>query len=144
MMLNMSLIGKMMMVSMEAMKAQSERLLVVAQNLANAGTRAPSPSTEPYRRKTITFHTRYDRKRGVDLLSVRRVARDPSDFPITYKPGDPGANADGYVQETNVKAPIEMTDAMETRRGYEANLKAYEYARSMRQDSLALLRSVKA
>ena len=49
-----------------------------------------------------------------------------------------------YVLETNVKAPVEMTDAMETRRGYEANLKAYEYARSMQQDALSLLRGVKA
>ena len=139
-----SLVAKMLNVSMSAMVAQSERLLVVAQNIANAGTRAPSPNTEPYRRKTISFQTLYDRKRDVELVKVRRVARDPSAFPLTYKPGDPGADESGYVQETNVKAPVEMTDAMETRRGYEANLKAYEYARSMQQDALALLRSVKA
>lgn len=139
-----SFVAKMLNVSMAGMVAQHERLLVVAQNIANAGTRAPHPTVEPYRRKTISFRTLYDHKKGVDVIKVRRVARDPSTFPITYKPDDPGADENGYVKETNVKAPVEMTDAVETRRSYEANLKVYEYARSMQQDALALLRSVKA
>jgi len=139
-----SLLQKIMSVALSGMQSQSNRLLVIAQNLANAGSRSPQPGVDPYRRKTITFASEFDRKRGVEVVKVKKVDTDSSPFPVIYAPGDPGADERGYIQETNVKAPIELTDAMESKRAYEASLKAYEKALSMQQDALSLLRGGKA
>ncbi|MBX9977202.1 MAG: flagellar basal body rod protein FlgC [Alphaproteobacteria bacterium] len=135
-----STLQKILHVAFSGMQAQKERLLVVAQNLANAGTRAPSPGMNPYQRKTVSFGTELDRKRGIEVVKVKKVGRDSTPFPVIYSPGDPGADEKGYVLETNVKSPVEMTDAMEAKRGYESSLKAYEKALSMQQDAISLLR----
>ncbi len=139
-MLGFSTLQKILQVAFSGMQAQKERLLVVAQNLANAGTRAPAPGINPYQRKTVSFGTELDRKRGIEVVKIKQIGRDSTPFPVIYNPGDPGADEKGYVLETNVKSPVEMTDAMEAKRGYEASLKAYEKALAMQQDAISLLR----
>lgn len=143
-MFGLSVLQKVMSVALSGMQSQSDRLLVIAQNLANSGSRAPKPGVEPYARKVVSFGTEVDKKRGVEVVKVKKVSSDPSPFPLIYAPGDPGADQQGNVKETNVKAPIELTDAMESKRAYEASLKAYEKALSMQQDALNLLRGSKA
>ncbi len=135
-----SSLQKVLQVALSGMQVQTQRLLVAAQNLANAGTRAPSPGENPYQRKVISFTSEMDRKKGVEVVKVRKIDRDTTPFPLIYSPGDPGADENGYVKESNVKPPIEMTDAMEAKRGYEASLKAYEKALAMQQDAISLLR----
>ena len=122
------------------MQVQSQRLLVLAQNIANAGTRAPTPTTLPYQRKTVSFASMFDKKKGVEVVYIKKINRDPTPFPVIYSPGDPGADDNGYVKEANVKTTVELTDSMETKRGYDANLKAYEKALAMQQSALDLLR----
>lgn len=143
-MMGLSTLQKVLHVALSSMQAQSQRLLVVAQNLANAGTRASTPGAMPYQRKTVAFGTELDRKKGVEVVKVKKIGRDHTPFPTTYSPGDPGADENGYVLETNVKSSVEMTDAMEAKRGYEASLKAYEKALSMQQDAISLLRGGRA
>lgn len=140
---SMSTFSKMMSVALAGMDAQKQRLLVIAQNLANIGSRSPQAGVEPYQRKTISFVSEMDRKKGVEVVKVNKISGDPSPFPMIYAPHDPAANADGFVAETNVKGPIEMTDSMEAKRGYQANLKAYEKIMSMQQDALSLLKPSK-
>lgn len=137
----MSTLQKIMNVALSGMMAQKERFLVIAQNLANVGSRAPQAGMDPYGRKTISFVSEMDRKKGVEVVKVKRIDRDPSPFPLIYAPNDPAANAEGFVAETNVKGPVEMTDAMESKRAYEANLKAYEKALAMQQDAIGLLKN---
>ncbi len=142
-MLGFSTFQNIMKVALSGMKSQSDRLLVITQNLANSGSRSPKAGVEPYARKIVSFGSELDRTSGVEIVKVKKVSKDPSPFPQIYAPGDPGADKNGNVQESNVKAPIELTDAMESKRAYEASLKAYEKALAMQQDALGLLRGGK-
>jgi flagellar basal-body rod protein FlgC len=78
-------------VAATGMKAQGQRLRVVAQNLANAQSAGLAPGDEPYRRKTISFRNLLDRERGVELVEVARTDVDRSAFPLRYDPNHPAA-----------------------------------------------------
>lgn len=127
-------------VSASGMKAQGQRLRVISENVANAGSTAVTPNDEPYRRKLVTFGAALDRQLGVEKVEVKRVSRDPSDFNRRYEPNHPAADADGYIRTSNVNALVEMADMREARRSYEANLRVLQAARSMLQNTIDLLR----
>ena len=132
-----------LMISAAGMKVQGERLRVVAENLANADSVAETPGGDPYRRKTITFRNEMDRALGLETVQVDKVGTDRSDFRMKYDPGNPAADAKGYVLMPNVNALIgrsEMTDMREAQRSYEATLRAIEVARTMLQRTIDLLR----
>ncbi len=122
------------------MKVQSERLRVVAENLANAESTGGAPGAAAYRRKTISFRSLRDRESGLDLVDVGRVGVDASAQPRRYLPGDPAADAKGYVTFPNVNPLIELMDMREAQRSYEANLSALQMARQMIERTLDLLR----
>ncbi len=136
----MSDLSKSMSVSASGMRVQGERLRVIAENIANAGSTASSPNGEPYRRKLVTFGSTLDRELGVYKVEVQKVGRDPSEFGLRYQPGHPAANANGYVETSNVNSLVEMTDMREAQRSYEANLKVMQAARGMLQRTIELLR----
>ncbi|MFQ3622203.1 MAG: flagellar basal body rod protein FlgC [Acetobacteraceae bacterium] len=127
-------------VSAAGMDAQSMRLRVVAENLANRDTTATSPDGEPYRRKTVTFESRLDRALGVETVRVKRVGRDESDFGTRFEPGHPAANENGYIRTPNVNSFIEMMDMREAQRTYSANLSVLEVTRGMLTRAIELLR----
>jgi flagellar basal-body rod protein FlgC len=129
-----------LMISAAGMRAQGQRLRVVAENLANADSVAEVPGGDPYRRKTISFKNQLDRELGMETVQVSKVGEDPSDFRMKYDPGNPAADAKGYVKLPNVNSLIEMTDMREAQRSYEANLRAIEVARSMLQRTIDLIR----
>lgn len=127
-------------ISSSGMRAQADRLRVVAENLANAHSTAESPDGEPYRRKVVTFENVLDKERGIAQVKVVKRGYDPSPFTLKYDPSHPAANAEGYVQYPNVNTIIEMMDMREARRGYEANLNVIEVSKAMLNQTLALLR----
>ena len=129
-----------LMISAAGMRAQGQRLRVVAENLANADSVSEVPGGDPYRRKTISFKNQLDRELGMETVQVSKVGEDPSDFRMKYDPGNPAADAKGYVKLPNVNSLIEMTDMREAQRSYEANLKAIEVARNMLQRTIDLIR----
>jgi flagellar basal-body rod protein FlgC len=129
-----------MSLSASGMRVQGERLRIIAENIANAGSTASSPNGEPYRRKLVTFGSTLDRELGVHKVEVQKVGRDPSEFGLRYQPGHPAANANGYVETSNVNSLVEMTDMREAQRSYEANLKVMQAARGMLQRTIELLR----
>ncbi len=133
-------LAKAMNISAAGMKVQGERLRVISENVANAGSTALSPEGEPYRRKLVTFGSTLDRELGVDLVEVKKVARDQTEFGLRYQPGHPAADATGYVKTSNVNTLVEMTDMREAQRSYEANLKVMQASRSMLQRTIDLLR----
>lgn len=128
-------------VASAAMQVQSDRMLVISQNIAHVGARAPSPQVEPYARKTISFRTVFDRQANVQKIQTARISRDPKPFPVVFSPGDPGADQNGYVRESNVDPLVEMEDLRETTRAHMANLKAYENMLTMIQERISLLRT---
>jgi flagellar basal-body rod protein FlgC len=129
-----------LMISAAGMRVQGQRLRVVAENLANADSVSEVPGGDPYRRKTISFKNALDRELGMETVQVGKVGVDPSDFRMKYEPGNPAADAKGYVKLPNVNSLIEMTDMREAQRSYEANLRAIEVARTMLQRTIDLIR----
>ena len=121
--------------------AQSDRLRVVSENLANAQSTGETPGSDPYRRKTITFSAELDRASGGSMVEVTSVARDPSVFPMEYLPGNEAADANGYVKMPNVNVLIEMADMSEANRSYEANLQVIKQARDLISMTIDLMRS---
>lgn len=129
-----------MRIAASGMKAQSARLRVTAENLANAESTSRTPGGDPYRRKTISFADRLDRQLGAELVEVDRYGVDSSAFPQRYDPAHPAADEKGYVKEPNVNPLVELMDMREAQRSYEANLNAQQQARAMLQKTLDLLR----
>ena len=129
-----------LMISAAGMRVQGQRLRVVAENLANADSVSEVSGGDPYRRKTISFKNQLDRELGLETVQVQKVGEDPSDFRMKYDPGNPAADAKGYVKLPNVNSLIEMSDMREAQRSYEANLRAIEVARTMLQRTIDLIR----
>jgi flagellar basal-body rod protein FlgC len=129
-----------LMISAAGMRVQGERLRVISENIANVDSVSEVPGGDPYRRKTITFQNALDRELGANLVKVKRVGLDPSEFTRKYDPSNPAADKSGYVKLPNVNALIEMNDMREAQRSYEANLKVIEVSRGMLQRTIDLLR----
>lgn len=102
--------------------AQSERLRIVSENMANAQSTGKSSGADPYARKTISFASELDRASGVRLVRVSGVGVDPSPFAIEHEPGNPAADANGNVKRPNVNLLLEMGDMREANRAYEADV----------------------
>jgi flagellar basal-body rod protein FlgC len=130
---------KVFQISASGMSVQSERLKVIAENIANADSTAKTPGGMPYRRKLITFKSELDRAAGVETVGVKRVQRDQSDFGTRFDPHHPGANEDGYVLTPNVNPLIELTDMREAQKTYEANLNVIDTTRTMLQRTIQIL-----
>lgn len=127
-------------ISAAGMAAQSARLRVVAENIANRDSTGQSAGAEPYRRKTITFDNRLDRALGANTVRVGRVGTAPGDFPEQFDPGHPAADARGYVRRPNMDSLIETMDMREAQRSYSANLSVLETTRGMLTRAIEALR----
>lgn len=114
--------------SASGMGAQSERLRRVSENIANA-------DTPGYRRKTVSFKEMAD-----GTIKAGRVKLDPSELETIFDPSHPMANETGHYQGSNVNLIIEMADAREAQRSYEANVRLFDQARDMTQSLLDLIR----
>lgn len=127
-------------IAASGMKAQSDRLRVVAENIANANSTGEFPGDDPYRRKVLTFKNVLDRDLKADLVKVGKYGVDKTDFPLKYQPGHPAANEAGYVAMPNVNRIVEMVDMKEARRAYEANINITEVAKNMLMQTINMLR----
>ena len=128
-------------VAASGLGAQSERLRIVSENLANAQSTGSTPGADPYRRKTITFQSEVDRATGGSLVEVSAINRDPSDFPVEFQPGNEAADDKGYVKMPNVNTLVEMADMSEANRSYEANLQVIKQARDLISMTIDLMRN---
>ncbi len=121
------------------MQAQSTRLRVVAENLANVNTTPKAAGQLPYQRKLTIFENTMNKALGVSTIKTT-LSKDPTEFNKKYAPYHPAADVDGYILTPNVDSVIEMTDLREARRGYEADLNVVQTTRGMLQQTIDLLR----
>jgi flagellar basal-body rod protein FlgC len=133
-------IAKAIAISASGMDAQTARLRVIAENIANQDTTGSRPGADPYRRKTVTFANRLDRELGIDTVQVANVGVDRSEFPQRFDPSHPAADDKGYVRTPNVNPFIEVMDMREAQRGYSANLNVMESTRAMLTRTIELLK----
>ncbi len=119
-------------VSASALKAQSQRLQHLSENIANS-------DTPGYRRKTVSFETEFGGRTEVSRVEVGRVNLDRSELERIYDPTHPLADDTGHYEGSNVNLLIEIADAREAQRSYEANLKMFDQARQMSSNLMSLL-----
>lgn len=131
---------KALMISARGMDAQTTRLRVIAENLANQATTGDSPGADPYRRKTITFVDKMDAALGSETVQVKEIGTDKSEFPKRYDPSHPAADAKGYVRLPNVNSFVEVMDMREAQRSFSANLNVMQVTRSMLTRAIDMLK----
>ena len=118
--------------------AQSARMKVVSENMANSESTGTTPGSEPYRRKTVSFERVLDGE--FDASPPINVGRDSSTFRTEYRPGHPAADENGKVMLPNVNMLIEMADMREAVRSYTANTQVIKQVREMISMTIDLLR----
>jgi flagellar basal-body rod protein FlgC len=129
-----------MQVSASGMRAQSARMRIISENIANADSTAREPGGDPYQRQIPVFDNELDRATGISRVRMTDVAQDRSEFTLEYDPGHPAADENGYLRTSNVNMLVEMMDMREALRTYEANLNMIENSRRMQERALDLLR----
>jgi flagellar basal-body rod protein FlgC len=127
-------------VAASGLKAQSGRMRVIAENIANADSTGEKPGADPYRRKIPTFGRRFDRELEAHVVELGRVKPDQSAFRTKYEPSHPAADVKGEVKLPNVNSVIETMDMREAQRSYEANLNLITATRRMISRTLEILR----
>jgi flagellar basal-body rod protein FlgC len=127
-------------ISSHGMDAQTERLRVIAENIANQDSAGSTPGSKPYQRKTVLFQNVLDRSLGINAVRVKAVVPDKSAFPQKYDPANPAADGRGYVAMPNVNGFTEMMDMREAERSYSANLNVMQASRSMLTRVIDLLK----
>ncbi|HTZ71579.1 MAG TPA: flagellar basal body rod protein FlgC [Acetobacteraceae bacterium] len=127
-------------ISSAGMDAQTQRLRVIAENLANQDSTGSTPGATPYRRREVVFQNMMDRTLGAPTVRVKAVVPDNSAFPQKYDPSNPAADTKGYVSMPNVNSFTEMMDMREAERSYSANLNVMQASRSMLTRVIDLLK----
>ena len=120
-------------IAASGMEAQARRLRHVSENISNA-------DTPGYRRKTIDFRAEIDRASGASRVELGPVQLDRRELPRIYDPGHALADESGFFDGSTVDLMIEVADAREAARSYEANLRVFDQTRQMAQGLLDLLR----
>jgi flagellar basal-body rod protein FlgC len=120
-------------VSSSGLRAQAARIRHLSENISNA-------DTPGYRRKTISFETEMLAGRAIAEVSTGPVRLDKTELEKIHDPGHPLADESGHYDGSNVDLLIELADAREAQRSYEANLKIFEQTRKMSSGLMELLR----
>jgi flagellar basal-body rod protein FlgC len=130
-----------MMIAASGLRAQSDRMRIISENIANADSTAANSQSDPYRRRIPTFRSSFDRELEANVVTLGRVQTDKSDFVTKNEPGNPAADAKGNVKYPNVNTLIETVDMREAQRSYEANLNVIGATRRMISRTLDLLKA---
>src|SRR5271156_6000735 len=107
-------------ISGSALKAQDQRMKVIAENIANANTTAAAPGQKPYQRQVITFKNEFDKALGAYKVSVSGIRSDTAEPLRQYDPSHPSADAQGYVLKPNINPVVETMDMNEASSSYQA------------------------
>ncbi len=124
-------------VSGSAASAQSQRLNVVATNLANADTVA-GPDGQAFKARQVTFQTQLMGEMGAAGVRVSQVTEDQTPGKRVHDPKHPAADADGYVTYSNVNAVEEMVNMISASRSYQNNVEVMSTAKSLLLKTLQL------
>ena len=131
--------SKSMAVAASGMRAQTDRMKTIAENIANANSTSPIKGADPYRRKIATIKPDFDRELDATMVKAGKPIPDKSDFRSQYDPGNPNADKQGYVKLPNVDSLVEIMDMREAQRSYEADLSVMESTKQMLAKTVDLL-----
>ena len=128
-----------MAIAASALQAEQARMRVIAENIANADSTAASAGGDPYRRQAPVFEAMAVAANGTGVR-MKGAVPDATPFRSEYSPGNPAADAKGYVKMPNVDPLIEALDMREAQRAYGANLNMIENQRAMESHALDILK----
>jgi flagellar basal-body rod protein FlgC len=100
-------------IAASGLQAQSTRLRVVSENIANAQSTGSTPGAVPYARQTVSFESEMDRTLGANLVEVKSMGVDSTPFKLERDPGNPAADENGMVKMPNVDVLVELADMRE-------------------------------
>ncbi len=123
------------------LRAQSSRMRVISENIANAQSTASTAGGDPYKRKISTFKQEFDRELNANVVMPGRILQPQAQFSLKYDPSHPAADGQGYIKLSNVNTLIEMADMREAQRSYEANLNVITSSRKMLTRTIDILRA---
>jgi flagellar basal-body rod protein FlgC len=127
-------------VAASGLNAESTRLRVTSENIANASSTADIPGGDPYQRKLVSFGSELDRISNATEVQIQSIQDDPTAFPVEYNPSHPAADAEGFVKMPNVNVLIEMADMRDANRSYQANLQVLKQARELISMTIEMMR----
>ena len=113
---------------------------IISENIANANAHSPTPGGDPYRRKSATMSSEFDRELNATLVTPGKPQADASEFRLQYDPGNPNADPKGYIKLPNVNSLVEIMDMREAQRSYEADLTVMDASKNMLSRTVDLLR----
>ncbi len=128
-------------VASSALKAQSQRIRVATENLANAESTGNTPGADPYTRKVTTFESELDQVTGAALVTANGTELDTSPYRVEKIPGHPAADQNGNVKLPNVNMLVELADIREGTRSYDANVQVMKQARELVNMTIDLLKA---
>ena len=129
-----------MAVAASGLRTQSDRMKIIAENIANANSTSVTPGGDPYRRKIATQTASFDRELGASMVESGKPIEDKSEFRTQYDPGNPNADKQGYIKLPNVDPLIEIMDMKEAQRSYEADLTIMDTTKQMLSRAVDLLK----
>lgn len=118
------------------MAAQSQRLNVVASNLANADS-TTSASGQPYKAKQVVFSA-VPVEGGGQGVKVTAVVEDNAPMKMVYDPKHPMADGQGYVAMPNVDVVGEMVNMISASRAYQNNVEVMNASKTMLLKTLTI------
>ena len=124
-------------ISGSALAAQSQRMNVAASNMANADS-VTGPDGEPYRAKQVVFEVQAAPGQETGGVKVSQLVDDPSPERLVSQPGNPLADAKGYVRMPNVDVVGEMVNSIAASRSYQANVEVLNTTKSLMMKTLTL------
>ncbi len=120
-----------------AMSAQSQRLNVVASNIANADS-TTSSTGQPYRAKQVVFSAIPISGQEASGVKVQQVIEDSSAPKLVYDPKHPLADEKGYVAMPNVNVVEEMVNMLSASRSYQTNVETMNAAKTLLLKTLTI------
>ncbi|HEX2592176.1 MAG TPA: flagellar basal body rod protein FlgC [Rhizomicrobium sp.] len=133
-------LGTSMVVAASGMRAQSQRMRIIAENIANANSTSSVAGADPYRRQIATMKSQFDRDLDATMVQAGKPMQDQSQFRTQYDPGNPAADKQGYIKLPNVDSLVEIMDMREAQRSYEADLTVMDASKTMMSRTVDLLR----
>jgi len=122
------------------LEAQSMRLRIISENVANSQSTGATPGADPYARQTVSFGDEVDRTSGLSLVQIRSLGVDNAPFKVERDPGNPAADSNGFVKLPNVDLLTELADMREANRTYEANLQVAKQSADLETQTVGLLK----
>lgn len=123
------------------LSAQSQRIRIASENLANAELTGNSPGANPYTRKVVSFELELDEATGANVVLVDDPEPDDLPYRIEKMPGHPAADGNGNVKLPNVDMLVELSDIREGTRSYDANVQVVKQAQSLVSMTIDLLKA---